>query len=424
MKVLLSAYECRPDEGSEPGIGWGWVKQLLLNGHEVWVLTKKSNQRAIEKKLALSPLEQVHFVYYDLPRVVHWWFLSNLWPFRIWPFESGKYLLWHIWHFPYHFFWQYFAYQHVKPISSAQNFDLVHHVTFATLTRSSFMGELGMPFFFGPGGGGERAPFRIRTFLNVKHWLFEFLRDFSILLAKINPFLWRAFSKATIIYATTEQSKKIVPTWYRTKVIVKSQLGIDESVLSTSDRKRVVDGAPIRFLYVGRFIYWKGLDLGIKAFGKLCHEFDNVELTLIGNGPEEGGLRSIVEHAGVSENIHWLPWVKQSELASLYLDHDVFLFPSLHDSGGLAVIEAMASYLPVICLDLGGPATSVNNHCGIVVETIGKNPDNVADGIYRAMREIVLDTEKRERLSCGAYKRAKDFTWPALTSSIINPEIT
>ena len=140
-------------------------------------------------------------------------------------------------------------------------------------------------------------------------------------------------------------------------------------------------------------------------------------------GSDLVAVATIAKRMDVNDHIRWLEWVKQSDLASFYSDHDVFVFPSLHDSGGLVVIEAMANYLPVICLDLGGPATSVNNHCGIVVETIGKNPGDVVDGLYRAMKEIVLDTEKRERLSRGAYERAKEFTWPSLTSSVIDPAI-
>jgi hypothetical protein len=50
-----------------------------------------------------------------------------------------------------------------------------------------------------------------------------------------------------------------------------------------------------------------------------------------------------------------------------YPDYDVFVFPSLHDTGGYAIIEAMFNELPVICLDYGGPAVVVRDGCGIKV---------------------------------------------------------
>ena len=413
MKILLSAYACKPGEGSEPGIGWGWVQQLLLNNHEVWVITPRRNRRAIEEKLAITPLEKAHFIYFDLPRLIGWSSIS-----RIWPFKFGEHLFWQIWHYPYHYFWQLFAYKNVKHIVSAEKIDVVHHVTYATLARSSFMGELGIPFILGPVGGGERAPFRIRKFMSVRGWLLELVRDISILVGMANPFIWRGYSKASIIYATTWQSKMIVPKRYRNKVVIKSQLGIDDSTLSTIDSVNRSDVGPIRFLYVGRFIYWKGIELGLRAFAELCKELDNVEMTLIGRGPDEQKLREFAERLGVSRNINWKSWVKQSELKLIYQNHDVFLFPSLHDSGGLAVIEAMANYLPVICLGLGGPATSVNNNCGTIVDADEKDPDEIVDELFQAMRDIVANKDKRIRLSLGAYKRAKEFRWPAVISDI------
>ena len=67
MKLLLSAYACEPDRGSEPGVGWHWVLELAGLGHDVWVLTRTNNQQAIQR--ASPHLRNIHFIYYDLP---HW----------------------------------------------------------------------------------------------------------------------------------------------------------------------------------------------------------------------------------------------------------------------------------------------------------------------------------------------------------------
>jgi hypothetical protein len=48
-------------------------------------------------------------------------------------------------------------------------------------------------------------------------------------------------------------------------------------------------------------------------------------------------------------------------------EHDVFLFPSLHDTGGLAVLEAMCAGLPAVCLDVAGPGALVREQCGVKV---------------------------------------------------------
>ena len=63
-RILLSAYACEPDRGSEPGVGWSWAVELSRLGHQVWVLTRTDNRTAIERKPGLN----LNFIYYDLPR--------------------------------------------------------------------------------------------------------------------------------------------------------------------------------------------------------------------------------------------------------------------------------------------------------------------------------------------------------------------
>ena len=65
MKVLLSAYACEPNKGSEPGIGWHWVLEVTRLGHDVWVLTRANNRETIER--ASPGLPNLHIVYHDPP---------------------------------------------------------------------------------------------------------------------------------------------------------------------------------------------------------------------------------------------------------------------------------------------------------------------------------------------------------------------
>ncbi len=72
LKVLVSAYACEPDKGSEPGVGWNWVKQIAKT-HETWVLTRANNRESIERELQENPMPGAHFVYLDLPHWMRFW---------------------------------------------------------------------------------------------------------------------------------------------------------------------------------------------------------------------------------------------------------------------------------------------------------------------------------------------------------------
>ena len=61
LKVLVSAYACRPGEGSEPGVGWNVVRELV-EYHDIWVLTRSDNRVSIESELTQHPLPELHFI--------------------------------------------------------------------------------------------------------------------------------------------------------------------------------------------------------------------------------------------------------------------------------------------------------------------------------------------------------------------------
>src|SRR5579863_8818497 len=139
VKLLVSAYACEPGKGSEPGVGWNWVQALVRRGYHVQVITRSNNREAIENDSTWRR-EELAFHYYDLPGWMRRW--------KRWP--GGIYL--------YYLLWQIGALRVARRLHAAERFDRVHHVTFASYRQPSFMGRLGIPFIFGPVGGGETTP--------------------------------------------------------------------------------------------------------------------------------------------------------------------------------------------------------------------------------------------------------------------------
>ena len=66
LKIIVSAYGCEPNKGSESGTGWFWV-ECMAKHFELWVITRSNNRENIEDNIADRITENVHFVYYDLP---------------------------------------------------------------------------------------------------------------------------------------------------------------------------------------------------------------------------------------------------------------------------------------------------------------------------------------------------------------------
>ena len=72
MKVLLSAYECQPNTGSEYGLGWAWASGLAAMGHEIWVITLSDNQAKIELEMLRNPISNLRFIYCKMPTWLPW----------------------------------------------------------------------------------------------------------------------------------------------------------------------------------------------------------------------------------------------------------------------------------------------------------------------------------------------------------------
>ena len=389
MRLLVSAYACEPGKGSEPAVGWNWVQALVRRGYDVHVLTRTNNREAIEG----DPAHQnpaLTFHYYDLPR----WM-------RAWKHHPGGIYF-------YYLFWQAGAYRLARRLHAAQRFDRVHHVTFASYRQPSFMGGLGIPFIFGPVGGGETMPAALRKGLAWRNRLAEAVRNAGNSLIALDPLTRRTFSRAEIIACTTAETMARIPAAYRSKCIVQLAIGIDEAEIHTPCSNEPV--AP-HFLFVGRLLYWKGLHLAFSALARAWRTLPDVRLKIIGTGEDRAWLEARAREAGVTDLLEWVASTPHAEIAREYQQSLALLFPSLHDSGGMVVLEALAAGLPVICLDLGGPGAIATADCAMVIPARQGGEASVVEALADGMIRIATDAALRSRLAANAICRAQQLTW-------------
>jgi len=113
-----------------------------------------------------------------------------------------------------------------------------------------------------------------------------------------------------------------------------------------------------------------------------------------------------------------LEWLPRKEIDQVYQKHDLLLFPSLRDSGGMVVLESMSNGKPVVCLDLGGPGVIVDNSCGCVVATTGRTEEEVVDNLAKSLLGVYNGPEKLNRLSAGALKKSAEMSWSSLVKSV------
>jgi glycosyltransferase involved in cell wall biosynthesis len=398
-KILLSAYSCSPNAGSEPGIGWNWAQSIAASGHEVTVITRAINRANIDN-YSNGRFCNPKFVFHDLSPLAQ----------QLYKLPLGNYA--------YYLLWQYTAARRARELHRIEKFDQVQHVTWGSFRAASFMGKLGIPFIFGPVGGGEDTPNRLRAGLGWRGRLWDSFRRLSNSLLTVDPFMRSTYADACEILTTTSETLGKIPAAYRQKARVQPAAGVcltkaadrSPSNLPSSTQRRE---AALEILYVGRLVPWKGLHLALQAIASLGEKRSAVRLTVIGSGYDAPRLKRVANKLQLGNTVDWIPWMPREDLLRTFPDFDLFLFPSLHDSGGMAVLEAISFGLPVVCLDLGGPPEFVNDACGRVVSTDGADESRVVEQIAAFLSELIEDPSNLKRLSEAARERASSFTWEA-----------
>lgn len=388
MKILLSAFAFAPNVGSEPGVGWRWASELAKL-HEITVVTDVARRSQIEANGVHLPFN-VNVVYF-----------RPCWLSAV-PLNSNTAQLLYI-------TWQFGLLRFARRLHLEQRFDLAIHCTYGVFRHPSFLGYLGIPFVFGPVGGGEDAPLALKRSIRGSEKIKELLRLLLNKMSLFDPFLWAAYAKATLILTKTKDTRQALPWPFRRRAIVYPEIGIDavEGVQVCVRQPK----EPLRVLFAGRLLGWKGAHLAIRAVAQALAGGVLIEFTLLGKGPFENELHKLAKTLGIQENITWIRHMPQQELFALFKLMHCMLFPSLHDSSGNVVLEAQANGLPVICLDLGGPATLVNPETAIVVATSGNGEDAVVEGLAVALINLANDENGRMAMAHAAIAHAKNMSW-------------
>jgi glycosyltransferase involved in cell wall biosynthesis len=389
MKILLSAFAFAPNVGSEPGVGWRWAAELAKQ-HQVTVVTDMTRRELVEAVGVQLP-DNVDVLYYR-PAWLHAMPLNS---------TTAQVL---------YTLWQFGLLGFARRLHRDRGFDLAIHITYGVFRHPSFLGYLGIPFIFGPLGGGEDAPLALKRSIHGREKFKELLRSLLNITALLDPFLWMAFAKTTLILTKTEDTRRALPWPFRERAVVYPEIGIDAPKgIQPCVR---YEGEPLRVLFAGRLLGWKGAHLAIRAIALAMEQGVAIEFTLLGRGPFEAELRKVARAVGIHDRIRWISQIPQHELFALYRTMHCFLFPSLHDSSGNVVLEAQANGLPVVCLDLGGPATLVTPETAMVVPTSGRDESEVVESLAAALVKMADDENKRGAMARAALRHVgTTMTW-------------
>jgi glycosyltransferase involved in cell wall biosynthesis len=364
----------------------------MAKSEELWVITRSNNQEAIESSFPRELAHRVHFVYCDLPR----------WQRRLKRKEKGLYL--------YYALWQWHAYKLAKKLAKDVDFDCCLHLTFGSMWMPTWMHRLPIPFIWGPIGGGECVPFGLVSALPWRGRIPQYVRYALIRLAPLNPLFMGPARAARAIVVRTEDSGSVFPESIQAKIRVMLETGMSEAQLLQYQDLGRTPRTTVNFIYTGRLVAIKNVEMAINAFALACSASNHLHLTIVGEGPSKQDLMTLAKRRGVFDRIRFTGAISQHEVIAELQQSDIFVFPSLKEGGTWSLMEAMAVGLPVICIDTTGMHVITDGNCASRIPPT--DTEKMTFEMAEAMIRLAVSAPLRHQMGDLGRRRLKtEFLW-------------
>lgn len=351
MKILVTAYACTPQRGSEHFVGWSWIRTIAKN-HDVWLLCGDKEVAHIEKARAAGGVpERIRAVISPGKPIVPWHgnrFISRLQAWT-WPLAFERDVA------------------RIAPqLHREIGFDLCHAITIASWRMPSGLRNLGIPFVRGPMGGGEAFPFRFFGILSQTGKLYETLRYTSDIQAAFRPSIRKSLQSPNAVIVTNRQTAAKLKHLGRKKPIILCPNLLRRSTLE--EIRRICDSLPkadkLTIFCGGSAEGRKGVAIALLVLAEVKRRGISFQFTYGGDGPEFPYLESLRVSLGFGSEVT----LDRSLGGEAYLEKiaqsHLFLFPSLRDNGPITLLEAMSAGCVPFVVDNGGPGEAVTPECG------------------------------------------------------------
>jgi len=405
-RLLLSAYQCGPGMGSVSQIGWEWYSRLAPRVPTTLV-THIRNRAALTQ--AGAPLGCSEVIFVDTE-----WFAGPLYRLATRLFPRSQHAVFLVSSLDFFVYDRHAVTLLRRQIATGKRWDIVHAVTPVSPSAPTWLHRLGSPVVLGPLNGGLGTP---KAFPNI-------MREES---AWLNPVrnLGRLFDlvigstrNAAVILTANRTTRQSIARRYRLRCVPMLENGVDLNLFSPAPWPAGPSKTrALKLLFVGRLLPFKGIPLLLKAITRVRHQFP-VQLTIVGEGPAETSWQEETSALGLTDVVTFRGSLSSVQVAAQMREAHVFCLPSVRESGGAVLLEAMAAARPVIAIAYGGPAEVVDDDVGRAIPPDG--PKAVIEVLAQTLGDVVANPEAWQRRGQEGRRRAEqNYGWDAKIEAVL-----
>lgn len=412
VRVLVVAEHASARFGGEAALSLHYFRVLLNRRVPVWLITH-ARVRAELLETFPEAADHMHFIEdAALHRLM--WRMGRALPARLAYFTTG---------YISRLSTQFAQRRLARKLVQTHGITVVHQPMPVSPKEPSLLHGLGAPVVIGPMNGGmDYPPGFEKASLRLVSTLESAGRMASLLLNRLIP----GKRRAAMLLVANERTRRALPPGVNKRVLELQENGVDLQLwrdVSGIGAPQVPN--PARFVFMGRLIDLKGVDMLLEALS-VARRTADLTLTVIGDGPDGPRLRQIAADLGLlaSKNgaapaVTFAGWKTQRECAQLLQAHDALALPSLRECGGAVVLEAMACGLPVLATAWGGPLDYLDSSCGILVPPHSRAQlvCDLADGLARLAGDPAL---RRQMGQAGRKRVEAYFDWDKKTEQMMD----
>lgn len=389
ISILINAYACSPNMGSEPGMAWNWCINLAKHC-ELHIITEGEFRSNIEEILPTLPQgKNMHFYYNPVSEEIR----KMCWNQGDWRF------------YKYYKEWQWKTYLMAKDICEQTHIDILHQLNMIGFREPGYLWKIeGIPFVWGPVDAKESFPFAYLDGANLKTKLFMWLKNtITKFQLKYSTRVRKAARRAAYVVSASSNSQLSFKKYLNIDSPLINETGcyIQEHSIKEKSEKELFD-----VLWVGKLDFRKQLGLAIRCVAETKNK--SIRLHIVGGGDNSFYIE-LAKTLKIENQCVWHGAVSHDEVQKIMQNSDVFFFTSVAEGTPHVVLEAIANNLPVVCFNTCGQGDSVNSNVGFKIEL--SNPKTSVKEFSKILNELKYNRELLHSMAQNCKTRQEELSW-------------
>lgn len=399
LSILINAYACSPNMGSEPGMAWNWCLNLAKYC-ELYIITEGEFKNEIESVLETLPQSSnMHFYYNPVS-------------------EKTRRMCWNQgdWRFYKHYRkWQYSTLLMALDITKNHHIDIIHQLNMIGFREPGYLWKIKKrPFVWGPVDAKEKFPSKFLKGAPVKTKLFMSLKNFiTYIQLKYSVRVKKASTKAACVISASSESQISFLKFYKIKSILINETGCYPNELKKINYDKGTNKA-FNILWIGKLDFRKQLDIAIQTISKL--KTSNIFLHIIGNGNQEKS-RKLSEQLNVSEQCIWHGRIPHDTVQEIMQKSDLLFFTSVAEGTPHVILEAISNRLPVVCFNCCGQGDVINDKIGVKIPL--STPAQSVIDFAEQINYLYKNKDILQHMSNNCEQVQKEISWDKKAKQLV-----